>query len=313
MNTALIGHTGFVGNNIAAHYRFDDYYNSSNIEDMKGKSYDLAVCAGIPSSMWMANHFPEKDLENINQLLSILKTIQAKSFVLISSIAVFSQLVSGCDETTTAFETNIAYGKHRRHAEEIIAPLFPEHLIVRLPALFGDGLKKNFLYDLMNQEPSFITKDPFKALLDALSTEDKQCLTPYYHYDPEKGVYFFAKEVARAEGVRDTLRTILSRAGVSALNFTHAQSRFQFYNLDYIWKDITHGLDENLRCLHLAPEPIAANEIARRFFNINFTNDNGKTPYNHNMYTQYGKYWQKEGCYQYSKEETMQALERFFR
>ena len=46
VRSALIGHTGFVGGNIAANAQFTDCYNSKNIAEIRGKSYDMIVCAG---------------------------------------------------------------------------------------------------------------------------------------------------------------------------------------------------------------------------------------------------------------------------
>jgi hypothetical protein len=41
------------------------------------------------------------------------------------------------------------YGLHRLRLEDFIAGRYPSHAIVRLPALFGAGLKKNAIYDLI--------------------------------------------------------------------------------------------------------------------------------------------------------------------
>ena len=43
MRTALIGHTGFVGSNLASSHRFDDVYNTANIAEIEGREYDLVV------------------------------------------------------------------------------------------------------------------------------------------------------------------------------------------------------------------------------------------------------------------------------
>src|SRR5207244_13620945 len=42
------------------------------------------------------------------------------------------------------------YGRHRLQLEERAARHFPRVLCVRLPALFGHGLKKNAVYDLLH-------------------------------------------------------------------------------------------------------------------------------------------------------------------
>lgn len=41
---------------------------------------------------------------------------------------------------------------------------FPDALIVRLPALYGRGLRKNFLYDLHTIAPSMIKPDKYQEL-----------------------------------------------------------------------------------------------------------------------------------------------------
>ena len=60
MSRALIGYTGFVGGNLHLQTPFDDVYNSKNIDSLRGKSYELVVCAGAPGVKWKANKEPEK-------------------------------------------------------------------------------------------------------------------------------------------------------------------------------------------------------------------------------------------------------------
>jgi hypothetical protein len=48
MAKALIGYTGFVGTTLMKQTQFDDFYRSTNISDIKGKKFDLVVCAGAP-------------------------------------------------------------------------------------------------------------------------------------------------------------------------------------------------------------------------------------------------------------------------
>jgi nucleoside-diphosphate-sugar epimerase len=149
MAQALIGHTGFVGGNINAQASFDDTYNTSNITDIDGKEYDLVVSAATYAEMWKINQDPEGDLAQINGLIDHLKTVKAKKFVLISTVGVYKS-PNGADEDTPIETDGLTpYGTNRYHLEQFVSEHF-DALIVRLPGLFGEGLKKNVIYDLLN-------------------------------------------------------------------------------------------------------------------------------------------------------------------
>ena len=150
MKTALIGHTGFVGSNLKEQYEFTDLYNSKNFQEMKGQEYDLVVCAGVSAVKWMANKEPEKDLESIKALESVLETVQAKQFVLISTIDVYASTQSLDEDFDCASVDNHPYGTHRLAFESFCNSKFDNCTTVRLPGLFGKGLKKNVIYDLLN-------------------------------------------------------------------------------------------------------------------------------------------------------------------
>jgi hypothetical protein len=54
------------------------------------------------------------------------------------------------DEGGPVLYSTHAYGRNRRHMEEWVLKQFSNAFILRLPALFGHGLKKNALYDLIH-------------------------------------------------------------------------------------------------------------------------------------------------------------------
>ena len=151
MIRALIGHTGFVGATLLANGDFAGTYNSTNIEDLAGKRYDEIICAGISAVKWLANKEPEADWTGIQRLLDVLAKVHADRFVLISTIDVYPDPGQPLDEGAELRSLpKEPYGRHRHAVEEWIAERFPKHSIVRLPALFGTGLKKNALYDLLH-------------------------------------------------------------------------------------------------------------------------------------------------------------------
>ena len=151
MRRALIGHTGFVGGNYARQRAFEACYRSIDIETIAGQHFDLVVCAGAPGTKWLANQEPERDREALQRLMRPLERVRAERFVLLSTIDVFPA-PRGVDEASPVDGAAASpYGRHRRELEEFVASRFGNHLIVRLPGLFGPGLKKNPIYDLLHE------------------------------------------------------------------------------------------------------------------------------------------------------------------
>ena len=150
MNNALIGHSGFVGSTLLKQREFENLYRSTNIGEIARKSFDLVVCAGAPAQKWIANREPEVDRQKIEGLITHLKTIQAATFVLISTVDVFKTPVGVTEETEIETDGLHAYGTHRRMLEMFVENNFPNFLVVRLPGLVGPGLRKNVIFDLLN-------------------------------------------------------------------------------------------------------------------------------------------------------------------
>lgn len=154
MATALVGHTGFVGGTLLVQRPFDDLYNSKNIESIAGKRYELVVCAGMPAEKWKANQQPEVDRHNTLRLIDVLAQVITQRFVLISTVDVYASPFQ-VDEQTAIDESVLQpYGLNRFRVEQFVAGHFATHAIVRLPGLFGVGLKKNFLFDMLHSGES---------------------------------------------------------------------------------------------------------------------------------------------------------------
>lgn len=130
---ALIGR-GFLGSVLDQPGRFTDRYHSKNLDHLGG-SYDLVVIAAPYASKWWANEHPDLDFNEVQRITTAMAGVQARRVVLLSSID------AGKDHP---------YGQNRAWLETWM----PQNTaILRLPALFGDGLKKNALYDLINGAP----------------------------------------------------------------------------------------------------------------------------------------------------------------
>lgn len=163
MASAIVGSTGFVGSNIVRQSPFDDLYHSKNIHDIAGKTYDLLVCAGAPAAKWVANRDPQGDRDNIQRLIDALRRVRARTVVLISTVDVYP-VPAGVDEETAIDGTALhPYGRHRLELEHFLTGAF-DTVTVRLPGLFGPGLKKNIVFDLLhnNQVEKIHPDDAFQ-------------------------------------------------------------------------------------------------------------------------------------------------------
>lgn len=150
MTQALIGYTGFVGSNLKKQHTFDDYYNSSNIQHINNnKNYTRVVCAGVSAQKWIANKEPIQDRKNIQNLIRHLKTLKTEKFILISTVDVYPTPINVDEKSAINIEECHPYGKHRLELEQFVSNEF-DSIIIRLPALFGMGLKKNIIFDFLN-------------------------------------------------------------------------------------------------------------------------------------------------------------------
>lgn len=150
MSNSIIGFSGYVGSTLLKQENFTSLYRSTNIDDIDNQSFGTVVCAGAPAQKWIANRKPEADRQKIETLIAHLKTIQCKTFILISTVDVFKNPIA-VDEDTPVDELDMhAYGLHRRLLEKFVEEYFPNYLIVRLPGLVGPGLRKNVIFDFLN-------------------------------------------------------------------------------------------------------------------------------------------------------------------
>lgn len=148
--TALIGSTGYVGSTLLKQADFRSLYNSKSIASIRGADFDCIVCAAAPAQKWIANRDPAADRKNIDGLIANLEGVKCGKFILISTVDVFGN-PAAADEGTRVEENGLhPYGVHRRLLEKFVENHFPDHLVVRLPGLVGPGLRKNVIFDFLN-------------------------------------------------------------------------------------------------------------------------------------------------------------------
>jgi dTDP-4-dehydrorhamnose reductase len=150
MAEALVGYTGFVGSNLLRQHAFDRLYNSRDIQDIHGQSFSLLVWSGTRAEKWRANQNPEADKTHVDELIEHLRRVSTDVAVLISTVDVYPDPRGFDERTDVSLLGNHPYGYNRARLEAFFREHFSKHLIVRLPALYGQGLKKNIVFDLLN-------------------------------------------------------------------------------------------------------------------------------------------------------------------
>ena len=146
----IVGHTGFVGGVLQGQRFTSQAFNSTNFRDMRGVSAPLLVCAGVRAEKWKANAEPQTDWNSIQNLWDVMRSVRAHRFVLISTVDVYPQPNLVDEGFRPHGLANHAYGQHRLALEEMVLANFPRAVVLRLPALFGPGLRKNVLFDMKN-------------------------------------------------------------------------------------------------------------------------------------------------------------------
>ena len=147
---ALVGYSGFIGSNLAKQSSFDHFYNSKNIEEIIGKTYDEIVFSGLPGVKWKANLNPGEDSSIIDLMMKRLQKVKCRKFVYVSTIDVYKNHVDVDEETPVSYD-HYPYGSNRSRFESFILNEYRDSLAIRLPIVFGEGFKKNYLFDLMNR------------------------------------------------------------------------------------------------------------------------------------------------------------------
>jgi nucleoside-diphosphate-sugar epimerase len=248
VSTALVGHTGFVGGNLLRQTRFDDLYHRANIDSIRGRRYEVLVVSGTPAAKWIANRDPEADAANVQRLMRALDAVSADRIVLISTVDVYPSPVLVDESSPIDVTAQHAYGRHRFLLEQHVQRLGRRCLVVRLPGLFGSGLRKNAIYDLLH-----------------------------------------GNEVHKI----------------------HAQSSYQFYDLNELWRDVNRCLAAGLELVNFATEPVTMRQVASDAFGIDFANTTDQPPAHYDFRTRHDAALGGARGYLYDKTDVLDRLRRF--
>lgn len=298
----LVGYTGFVGSNLYVAHHFDRVFNSKNIDDAYGLNPDLLVYAGMRAEKYLANNFPAKDMELIEDAKRNIRLIAPKRIVLISTVDVYKRPVEVNEDSAIELDDLHAYGKNRYLLEQWVGENYQNALIIRLPGLFGRNIKKNFIYDYINKIPFMLRAEKLNEL--ATVAED----LPSYYFLRKDG-YYQCKDLKAEE--KKALRKLFERTGFSAINFTDSRNVYQFYPLERLWNDICIALEKGITLWNPATEPVSAAELYQYLSGDIFINEINQIPAYYDYRTKYAEIFGGKRGYILSKEQVMDSIKRF--
>lgn len=303
MKTAIVGSTGFVGSNLTVSYKFDYCFNSKNIKDAYGLRPDLLVYAGLRAEMFLANQDPLADLEAVRTAAENIRRIAPYRVVLISTVAVYGSTNGRTEDTVMELDRLPAYGLDRYFLECYVRDNFKDSLIVRLPALFGRNLKKNFLYDFIHVIPKMLKTDKYEELSHSPLIRDA--------YVMGDNGFYVCRDLKMGE--KKELKQAFFEEGFTAVNFTDSRSRYQFYNLAHLWEHITAAMKNGIRKINLVTEPIGISELYQYLTGREFNNRLSSAPYDYDLKTVHDRLLGGHNGYIYDKGHMLSEIQDFVR
>ena len=145
---ALLGHKGFLGSRISKHLENNSNCIVQNIDRATFNSrkfdekVDYVINSAMPSARFWAESNPNLDfIETVEKTNNIIREFSESKIIQISSISAKTQL-------------HKVYGRNKKAAESLLD--LNENLIYRLGPLYGDGLSKGVIVDLINNNDVYV-------------------------------------------------------------------------------------------------------------------------------------------------------------
>jgi hypothetical protein len=259
----------------------------------------------------MANKFPEEDWRSITLLMKNLEQVKCKTFVLVSTIDVYKTGIEVDEDSKISENGLMPYGSHRVILERLVKTVFPSAYIIRLPGIFGKGLRKNFIFDLIFRIPKMISSMECNRLKCNLNEIEKELINSCYEMGLN-GILCLKSCLSKNKLV--DLRKVLQRAELTSLRFTDSRSLYSYYDLSDLKKDLKHIITQNIHLINLVTEPMMAGEISELAFDYTFINRlEGKNPFQFRIRSKYDEIFHGSRGYLYDKEQVIKKLREFNR
>lgn len=147
MNIAVIGSGGYVGSALYATLTQSTEHTIVGVtrdtyEETRGETFDIVVNCAMPSGRFWAKNNPEKDFEEtVKRTADLVYRWKSKKMIQLSTVSARCQL-------------DTVYGRHKAAAEKLCN--FGENLVIRLGALYSEGMQKGVLVDMLEGKTVYV-------------------------------------------------------------------------------------------------------------------------------------------------------------
>lgn len=163
----VLGGDGFVGSALVRLLRHleveHEVISRVNFASYAGRSCDILINANGNSRKFMADKDPSWEFDaSVVSVVNALNTIRSGTYVHLSTGDVYpSQRLP--EETLEDLVPDVAkmsrYGLHKYVAETLVRGCHKNWLIFRMGGFVGPGLKKNAIFDMLNDAPVWLDPD----------------------------------------------------------------------------------------------------------------------------------------------------------
>lgn len=142
-----MGYNGFFGKALTRNAKKKDFevveITKNNYSDLKSYTYDYLINCATPSAKYWASKNPFLDFKKTVELTADL--VYNWNYLKLIQISTMS---------VNDISDNHPYGINKKAAE--IISFYKNSLVVRLGSLYGEGLKKGPLFDLLNHKRVYV-------------------------------------------------------------------------------------------------------------------------------------------------------------
>jgi len=160
----ILGGEGFLGSSFCRYFKKNNIkfisITRKNYKKYSNTKCDTFINCNGNSIKWLSDKNYSTDFEKtVISTHDSIKDFKFKKYILISSGEVYNKVSKSKNESCKIFVNGLSnYGFNKLIAEEIIKRSSSKYLIFRMGGFVGRNLKKNLIYDLINDKKIWVSK-----------------------------------------------------------------------------------------------------------------------------------------------------------